>query len=247
MYMNKIAAGAHTYGKPGEHSPERLARQYMPLVRKIAWHVAGRAPSTIEVEDLIQIGMIALIEAHPEQLRFSGFMGYDAHVGKLPAFIQSAEEGHRETEAIYQRYIDKLYQLNPAYQQQTLCFNGAGSPTVALYDNTAVVNELSAGSCLVKASDFDLPLLAERATDLLSRSLESLVLRDDAGTGAAARLPRPFHPGLPALHRRPVGPALRRVPRRPPLRRSDPSGPERRTGGARGRGHRDNRLFDVLQ
>ena len=105
--------------------------------------------------------MIALIKAHPEQLRFSGFMGYDAHVGKLPGFIQSAEEGHRETEAIYQRYIDRLYQLNPAYQQQTLCFNGAGSPTVALYDNTTVVNELSAGSCLVKASDFDLPLLKD--------------------------------------------------------------------------------------
>jgi D-serine deaminase-like pyridoxal phosphate-dependent protein len=32
---------------------------------------------------------------------------------------------------------------------------------VALYDNTTVVNELSAGSCLVKASDFDLPLLKD--------------------------------------------------------------------------------------
>ena len=63
MYMNKIAAGAHTYGKPGEHSPERLARQYMPLVRKIAWHVHGRVSTAIEVEDLLQIGMVALVEA----------------------------------------------------------------------------------------------------------------------------------------------------------------------------------------
>ncbi|MCI4591567.1 RNA polymerase sigma factor FliA [Sphingobium sp. BYY-5] len=63
MYMNKIAAGAHTYGKPGEHSQERLARQYMPLVRKIAWHVHGRVSSAIEVEDLLQIGMVALVEA----------------------------------------------------------------------------------------------------------------------------------------------------------------------------------------
>ena len=53
MYMNKIAAGAHTYGKPGEHSPERLARQYMPLVRKIAWHVHGRVSTAIEVEDCL--------------------------------------------------------------------------------------------------------------------------------------------------------------------------------------------------
>lgn len=103
--------------------------------------------------------MIALIEAHPEQLRFSGFMGYDAHVGRLPSFVQSAEEGHRETEALYQQYIHRLYHLNPTYRKQDLCFNGAGSPTLALYDDSTVVNELSAGSCLVKASDFDLPLL----------------------------------------------------------------------------------------
>ena len=63
MYMNKIQAGAHTYAKPGENSPERLARQYMPLVRKIAWHVHGRVSTAIEVEDLLQIGMVALVEA----------------------------------------------------------------------------------------------------------------------------------------------------------------------------------------
>jgi RNA polymerase sigma factor for flagellar operon FliA len=35
----------------------------MQLVRKIAWHVHGRVSSAIDVEDLIQIGMIALVEA----------------------------------------------------------------------------------------------------------------------------------------------------------------------------------------
>ena len=63
MYMNKIAVGADTYGRRGENSPERLARQYMPLVRKIAWHVHGRVSTAIEVEDLLQIGMVALVEA----------------------------------------------------------------------------------------------------------------------------------------------------------------------------------------
>lgn len=63
MYMNKIAAGADTYGRRGESNPERLARQYMPLVRKIAWHVHGRVSTAIDVEDLLQIGMVALVEA----------------------------------------------------------------------------------------------------------------------------------------------------------------------------------------
>lgn len=49
--------------KPAEASPEAIARAHMPLVRKIAWHVHGRVSTAIEVEDLIQIGMVALVEA----------------------------------------------------------------------------------------------------------------------------------------------------------------------------------------
>ena len=35
----------------------------MPLVRRIAWHVHGSMSSAVEVEDLVQIGMVALVEA----------------------------------------------------------------------------------------------------------------------------------------------------------------------------------------
>ncbi len=67
MFMNRIAADgeALTYGRGGRSSPnpEQLARQYMPLVRKIAWHVHGRVSNAIDIEDLLQIGMVALVEA----------------------------------------------------------------------------------------------------------------------------------------------------------------------------------------
>lgn len=66
MYMRKVisGAGADTYGRGGDaNSPEQLARRYMPLVRKIAWHVHGRVSSALEIEDLLQIGMLALVEA----------------------------------------------------------------------------------------------------------------------------------------------------------------------------------------
>lgn len=105
--------------------------------------------------------LLALMQSHPEHLQFSGFMGYDAHVGKLPGFIQSAEEGHQQTEAIYRRYIEQLYAFDPDYETQSLCFNGAGSPTLGLYSDQSVVNELAAGSCLIKPRDFDLPLLKD--------------------------------------------------------------------------------------
>lgn len=53
-----------TYGRnPARPSPEKLARTHMALVRKIAWHVHGRVSSAIDIEDLVQIGMVALVEA----------------------------------------------------------------------------------------------------------------------------------------------------------------------------------------
>jgi RNA polymerase sigma factor for flagellar operon FliA len=59
-----IAQPGLTYGRTAAGpTPDQLARQYMPLVRKIAWHVHGRVSSAIDVEDLLQIGMVALVEA----------------------------------------------------------------------------------------------------------------------------------------------------------------------------------------
>jgi RNA polymerase sigma factor for flagellar operon FliA len=43
--------------------PERLIQSHLGLVRKLAWHVHGRVSSAIDVEDLVQIGMVALIES----------------------------------------------------------------------------------------------------------------------------------------------------------------------------------------
>lgn len=53
-----------TYGRsPRRADPAERVRAHMPLVRKIAWHVHGRVSSALEVEDLVQVGMVALVEA----------------------------------------------------------------------------------------------------------------------------------------------------------------------------------------
>lgn len=49
--------------KPQRTDPGSLAEAHMPLVRKVAWHVHGRVSSAVDIEDLIQIGMVALVEA----------------------------------------------------------------------------------------------------------------------------------------------------------------------------------------
>lgn len=46
-----------------EDAVNALIRDHSHMVRRIAWHVQSRVSSSIELEDLIQIGLAALIEA----------------------------------------------------------------------------------------------------------------------------------------------------------------------------------------
>lgn len=38
-------------------------RKHLPMVRRIAWHVHGHMSNVVEVEDLVQTGLVALVEA----------------------------------------------------------------------------------------------------------------------------------------------------------------------------------------
>jgi RNA polymerase sigma factor FliA len=59
---------------------EALIRDNMPLVRRIAWHVHGSVSSSVEVEDLVQTGLVALVEAAGSfedrgQVTFAQYLG----------------------------------------------------------------------------------------------------------------------------------------------------------------------------
>lgn len=51
------------YRAPQTASPVDLVQRHSGMVTRIAWHVHSRMSSAIEVEDLIQVGLIALVEA----------------------------------------------------------------------------------------------------------------------------------------------------------------------------------------
>jgi RNA polymerase sigma factor FliA len=53
--------GPHGYGIG--QTQDEILRQHGEMVRRIAWHVFSRMSSSIELEDLVQTGLIALIEA----------------------------------------------------------------------------------------------------------------------------------------------------------------------------------------
>ena len=54
---------ASEYLQHSRASADDLVRRHAPLVRRIAYHLMGRLPSSVDVSDLIQSGMIGLLEA----------------------------------------------------------------------------------------------------------------------------------------------------------------------------------------
>ncbi len=57
--MDAVAA----YQKTSAVADKALVEAHAPMVKRIAHHLKGRLPSTVLVEDLIQAGMIGLLEA----------------------------------------------------------------------------------------------------------------------------------------------------------------------------------------
>ncbi len=59
------------YTPEGKQIAEQLVEKYAPLVKKIAYHLSARLPADIHIDDIIQSGLIGLLDASkhydPEQ------------------------------------------------------------------------------------------------------------------------------------------------------------------------------------
>lgn len=101
---------------------------------------------------------LATTLANPAHLEFAGFMGYEPHLaGVADTYDHPAM---RKVLQIYAAQIDQIKQhgLDPA----ALTINGAGSHTIRLYEKDRLLNDLSAGSGIVKPSDFDTAHLSKQ-------------------------------------------------------------------------------------
>jgi RNA polymerase sigma factor for flagellar operon FliA len=107
-----------TYGRQAKPTPEALVRAHMALVRRIAWHVHGRVASAIEVEDLVQMGMVALVEAaNSFEDRGHAFATYATlrirgamidHLRRQASICRSAMARRRELAAVRARLEARL-------------------------------------------------------------------------------------------------------------------------------------------
>ena len=58
-----LAKNLGIYEQSGAKAPSRLIEEHAPLVKKIALHLMARLPASVQLEDLMQAGMIGLLEA----------------------------------------------------------------------------------------------------------------------------------------------------------------------------------------
>ena len=56
-------SGLAAYSAMQQHNFEELVNQHAPLVKRIAYHLMNRLPPNVQADDLIQAGMIGLLEA----------------------------------------------------------------------------------------------------------------------------------------------------------------------------------------
>nr|MBV6630246.1 alanine racemase [Oceanococcus sp. HetDA_MAG_MS8] len=107
--------------------------------------------------------MLSVIQAHPKHLVWSGFMGYDAHVVKVPDLIADTSTLFRQAMQAYNAAVAQLKQDFPSLTQNLAadrpCLNTAGSPTFRLHQQETLCNEVAVGSGIVQPTDFDIPSL----------------------------------------------------------------------------------------
>jgi D-serine deaminase-like pyridoxal phosphate-dependent protein len=110
------------------------------------------------IEDLTK--GLQLIQDNPDYVTFSGFMGYDAHIAKVPSILLTREDAFEFERNFYENCKKLVQEKFPTLWQPNLTFNGAGSPTVALHHAPhSPINDISAGSFAVKPTDFDIDTL----------------------------------------------------------------------------------------
>lgn len=85
-------------------SYDELMARYAPLVKRIAYHMMGRLPSTVQLDDMVQAGMIGLFEALKgyDMSRGASFETY-ARIRIRGAMIDEVRRGDWTPRSVYRK------------------------------------------------------------------------------------------------------------------------------------------------
>jgi len=139
-------------------TPERL-QQYHQLARELGTKMrinieidVGLRRGGLETTQMLG-PMLREIEADPEHLKFAGYMGYEPHLSGIEEGLEHPAVQYAIT--TYRSFVDYARAHHPGLMTPDIVLNGGGSNTFRIYEKDNTMNDLSAGSCVVKPTDFD--------------------------------------------------------------------------------------------
>ncbi|WP_296719103.1 sigma-70 family RNA polymerase sigma factor [Erythrobacter sp.] len=107
-------AAATSYA-PSRAEVEDRVRRFLPLVRRAAWHINGNGRSGLEIEDLVQAGMVALTEcaqrhAGPTEDGFAAYAKIRVRGAMLDEVRRAAHDTRtaRRKRAAFERALSSL-------------------------------------------------------------------------------------------------------------------------------------------
>jgi RNA polymerase sigma factor for flagellar operon FliA len=109
-----FAAPAQSYA-PSRSVVEDRVRRFMPLVRRAAWHINGAGRDGLEIEDLVQAGIVALTEcaqrhSGPTEDGFAAYAKIRVRGAMLDEVRRMAHDSRiaRSKRAGYDRALERL-------------------------------------------------------------------------------------------------------------------------------------------
>lgn len=112
-------------------------------------------------EDMAELGAALQAMKSGGPLRWTGFMGYDAHVAALPDALGMREQAWTEAQRRYRAAWATAEQVFGPQRREALTLNAAGSLTFRRHDGRGIANEVSVGSAALLPTDFEKPQLAD--------------------------------------------------------------------------------------
>jgi D-serine deaminase-like pyridoxal phosphate-dependent protein len=94
-----------------------------------------------------------------DHLQFDGFMGYEAHLAKVPAVAGLRARAAERTVQVSRTAISMAGEVFSSDVMNPVTRNSGGSLTYRLHTSDDVVNAVSIGTALLKGTDFDTDLL----------------------------------------------------------------------------------------
>ena len=107
------------YNAAGQINKDQLIQRFAPLVKRIAYHLMARLPSSVQVDDLVQNGMMGLLDAIN---RFEAGMGAQFETYAAQRIRGAMLDGLRENDWLprslrrdFRRIEEAIAQLEQQY------------------------------------------------------------------------------------------------------------------------------------